>query len=299
MQSDCGVWADPLHHRQALVPGTACCAPTDSIMSSRDRRCDVGRLRPANHEFVGAQRVGRSVASSPSTNAGHSMLCPYGFDLRMGFVVSRQQRPIAIVDVTSWNPCWHYGLSEIQFRRAMHYDPLLPNRRSVRIKPFDYAQPAAYFITICAHANRNIFGEVVSGTIRLNELGRIVEESWRALPSHFSNIRLAARVFMPNHLHGIVSIQGSVRHRAQMMGSDVLVCPSGGRRFGAAVGSSIPIIVRSFKSAVSKKARAVLRKPLFQVWQRGYHEHIIRNQDDFERTCEYIRLNPIRWNLDE
>ncbi len=181
----------------------------------------------------------------------------------------------------------------------MHYDPHLPNRRSVRIKPFDYAQPAAYFITICTHTNRNIFGEIVSETMRLNALGRIVEESWRALPSHFSNIRLAAHVFMPNHLHGIVSIQDPVWRGAQMTGSDALVYPSGARRFGAAVRNSIPIIVRSFKSAVSKKARAVLRKPLFQVWQRGYHEHIIRNQDDFEKTCEYIRLNPIRWNFDE
>jgi putative transposase len=227
------------------------------------------------------------------------MLCPYGFDLRVGFVVSRHERSIAIVDVTRRNPCWHYGLSEIQFRHAMHYDPLLPNRRSVRIKPFDYAQPAAYFITICAHTNRNIFGEVVSGTIRLNELGRIVEESWRALPNHFYNIRLAAHVFMPNHLHGIVSIQDPVRRGAQMTGADALVYPTGARRFGAAGRGSIPTIVRSFKSAVSKKARAVLRKPLFQVWQSGYHEHIIRNQDDFEKTCEYIRLNPIRWSLDE
>lgn len=104
---------------------------------------------------------------------------------------------------------------------------------------------------------------------------------------------------MPNHLHGIVSIQDTVRRGAQMTGFDALGSPSGGRRFGAGVPGSIPIIVRSFKSAVSKKARAMLRKPLFQVWQRGYHEHIIRNQDDFEKTCEYIRLNPIRWNLGE
>jgi putative transposase len=181
----------------------------------------------------------------------------------------------------------------------MQCDPLLPNRRSVRIEPFDYAQPAAYFITICAHANRNIFGEIVSETMRLNALGKIVEESWRALPSHFSNIRLAAHVFMPNHLHGIVSIQDTVRRSPQKTGSDVLVYPPGARRFGAGVRSSIPTIVRSFKSAVSKKARAMLRKPLFQVWQRGYHEHIIRNQDDFEETCEYIRLNPMRWNRSE
>jgi putative transposase len=174
-------------------------------------------------------------------------------------------------------------------------DPFLPNRRSVRIKTFDYAQPAAYFITICAHANRTIFGEIVSEKMRLNATGRIVEESWRGLPCHFSNIRLAAHVVMPNHLHGIVSIHDRVCQAS----ADALVSSMVIRKSGALAPGSIPTIIRSFKSAVTKMARVMLRKSAFQVWQRGYYERIIRNQDDFEDTCRYIRLNPTRWEFDE
>ncbi|MGH9647334.1 MAG: transposase, partial [Bryobacteraceae bacterium] len=71
------------------------------------------------------------------------------------------------------------------------------------------------------------------------------------------------------------------------------------RRFAAMASNSIPAIVRSFKSAATAGIRAALERPLLSVWQRGYHEHVIRDEADFRNTCEYIRVNPTRWEFDE
>ena len=219
------MWVCPPISCQALLPGAACCAPTDSILGS-----DV-----------------------------------------------------------------HLAIS---FATAVREDSYLPNRRTVRIKTFDYAQPAAYFITICADGHRKIFGEIIAGKMRLNAIGTIVNESWLELTCHFSNIRLAAHVVMPNHVHGIVSIQGWPQRSVRTTGADASVSSTVSSTRGSVPGS-IPTIARSFKSVVSKKVRTLLHKSSLRVWQRGYYEHIIRDQNDFEKTCEYIRLNPSRWELDE
>jgi hypothetical protein len=34
-------------------------------------------------------------------------------------------------------------------------------------------------------------------------------------------------------------------------------------------------------------------------WQRNYYEHVIRNDDDLQRTREYIFGNPALWDEDE
>jgi putative transposase len=187
----------------------------------------------------------------------------------------------------------------IKFATAVREDSYLPNRRTVRIKTFDYAQPAAYFITICADGRRNIFGEIIAGKMKLNLLGTIVNASWLELTRHFPNIRLAAHVVMPNHLHGIVSIQDRAPHGVRTTGTDASVSSTLNCSSRGPVPGAIPTIARSFKSAVSKQARRLLHKSSLRVWQRGYYEHIIRDQGDFEKICEYIRLNPSRWDLDE
>ena len=35
-----------------------------------------------------------------------------------------------------------------------------------------------------------------------------------------------------------------------------------------------------------------------EVWQRGYHDHVIRNREDYVALAEYIQTNPLRWELD-
>jgi hypothetical protein len=92
-------------------------------------------------------------------------------------------------------------------------DPRAHQRRSIRLKGYDYAQPGAYFVTICTADRQPILGEIVNGAMRLSAAGRIVEQEWRRLVRHFRNIRLDAYVIMPNHLHGIIVINESVEAR--------------------------------------------------------------------------------------
>ena len=63
--------------------------------------------------------------------------------------------------------------------------------------------------------------------------------------------------------------------------------------------NSIPAIVRSFKSAASMRIRDLPSRLKTIVWQRGYHEHVIRDEKDYGNACEYIRMNPGRLQSDE
>jgi len=63
--------------------------------------------------------------------------------------------------------------------------------------------------------------------------------------------------------------------------------------------NSIPAIVRSFKSAASMRIRSLPSHLNTIVWQRGYHEHVIRDEKEYRNACEYVRINPGRWQSDE
>ncbi len=80
------------------------------------------------------------------------------------------------------------------------------NRRSIRLKGYDYSQAGAYFMTICTQNRTCLFGEIVDGEMVLNDAGRMVEQCWRNIQAHFSHAALDEFVVMPNHIHGIVVI---------------------------------------------------------------------------------------------
>jgi putative transposase len=174
----------------------------------------------------------------------------------------------------------------------MREQPFLPRRRSVRLHPFDYSDSHSYFVTICAENKRPIFGKIVNGEVALSTAGRIVDACWMEIPSHFPNVELAQHIVMPEHIHGIIRL----RPRAMDGGSDAKVSrrarhavplPKQEGDFAAPTIGSIPTIVGAFKSAVTKQLNRA-------IWQRGYYEHVIRDDDEFRKTCEYIRANPAR-----
>jgi putative transposase len=35
------------------------------------------------------------------------------------------------------------------------------------------------------------------------------------------------------------------------------------------------------------------------VWQRGFHDRVVRNDDEFDRIAWYIVTNPERWEMDD
>ncbi len=88
----------------------------------------------------------------------------------------------------------------------MRYDPAKHNRRSIRLKGYDYSQAGFYFVTICCYQRQCLFGDIVDGVMQLNQYGEIVEKEWLRSPLIRQEIELDEYVVMPNHFHGIVII---------------------------------------------------------------------------------------------
>jgi len=80
------------------------------------------------------------------------------------------------------------------------------NRRPLRLKEHDYAQPGAYFVTICTQHRQRLFGEVVSGEMLLNDAGRMIQRIWDEIPFYYKGIDIDAFVVMPDHIHGLVVV---------------------------------------------------------------------------------------------
>ena len=127
----------------------------------------------------------------------------------------------------------------------------------------------------------------------MNSLGTIVEECLVAVPLHFNNTEIPVHSIMPNHLHAIVVLRANASTVGPAKASNMRA-----EAFAAPVIGSIPTIVRSFKSAVTRAARAAFRKPSLDVWQRNYFERVIRSDDEFRKTWQYICENPARWDFD-
>ncbi len=79
-----------------------------------------------------------------------------------------------------------------------------PDRRSIRLRGYDYSQPGAYFITICTETRKCLFGEISDGGILLSAFGRIVDEEWHRTIQIRPTVVLDAFSIMPNHVHGII-----------------------------------------------------------------------------------------------
>ena len=84
----------------------------------------------------------------------------------------------------------------------------------MRLPGYDYSQAGAYYVTIVTHQRDCLFGEIVNKEMILNDLGKIADECWRAIPEHFPNVELGAHVIMPNHAHGIIIITDNGRGAA-------------------------------------------------------------------------------------
>ena len=177
-----------------------------------------------------------------------------------------------------------------------------PHRKKLRIPNFDYSQPGAYFVTIVTQDRKTLFGQIVDGEMVTNDIGKMVEEVWIAIPNHFPNVELGKFVIMPNHIHGIISITAGATHAVPFIGSDNVGATHASplpRVSKGPVPGSVAAIIGSFKSAASKKYRKSANNPGGNLWQRNYYEHIIRNEQDYQAIYDYILANPMNWEKDE
>jgi REP element-mobilizing transposase RayT len=135
-------------------------------------------------------------------------------------------------------------------------------RRAPRLRAYDYATPGAYFVTVCTSRRGDVLGSVEDGTVSLNALGVLVAKVLAAVPEHF-HAAIDTSIVMPDHLHAVLVLDG-----------------------GAA---SLSTVVGNVKAAVARETRQT------GLWQRGFHDHVIRDDDDLRRVREYVADNPRRW----
>lgn len=169
----------------------------------------------------------------------------------------------------------------------MIFNPHARQRRSSRLRGYDYAQNGAHFITICTHRKHDLFGEILDGEVKLNEYGQVVVEEWLKTEEIRHEIILDEYIVMPNHFHAIVIIQTACR-------GDWPVAPTSSRTHGPKP-ESLGALMVGFKSAVTKRLNELRHTPGAPVWQRNYYEHVIRDENDLNSIREYIHYNSLKW----
>lgn len=87
---------------------------------------------------------------------------------------------------------------------------MLKERRSIRLRGYDYTRAGAYFVTICTQNGECLFGDIVDGEMRLNQFGEIVRNEWMKSAQIRRELELDVFVIMPNHVHGIVVVANHV-----------------------------------------------------------------------------------------
>ena len=198
---------------------------------------------------------------------------------------------------------------------------------STRLQHWDYRWAGAYFITICTQNREHYFGEIINGKMQLSQVGVIADILWHQIPYHAKNIELGEFVVMPNHTHGIIIINDNadndnadndnadndnvdddnvdddnVDNDNVETGHALSLQPPtppptiGQQRFQNIGENSISSVVGSYKSAVTKHANRLQYD--FQ-WQSRFHDHIIRDDQSFQKISEYIINNPTNWQDDK
>jgi putative transposase len=154
------------------------------------------------------------------------------------------------------------------------------NRRSIRLRGWDYRWPGIYFITICTHQRQQLFVE--------QQFHDIAAFAWQAIPNHdhARAVELDEWIIMPNHLHGLLILTAAVKQNK--------IGPAPGRDPNGPAPGSVGAIIGNFKSLVARRINNLRQTPGVKVWQRGYYDRIIRNERQLETTRRYIQDNPRR-----
>ncbi|MCL2547055.1 MAG: transposase [Oscillospiraceae bacterium] len=153
----------------------------------------------------------------------------------------------------------------------------LPTRKCLRLSGFNYASAGHYYVTICVKDKHEVLGKIVGATrdgrprVCLSDIGQIVDGALIYYNENHPSIKIDNYVIMPNHIHAIVAIQNGTGDRGR---------------------SPLQYIVRNLKSFVTKQIG-------YSIWQKSFHDRIIRNQEKYQRIWQYIDENPANWEEDD
>ena len=158
---------------------------------------------------------------------------------------------------------------------------LLPVRKRMRLPEYDYSQSGCYFLTICTRNKVQLFCRIYGFDAdglplrTMTPAGQIVERYILGIPAHYPMVTLDHYAVMPNHIHLLVSIETA----------DDAQRPSRPNEL-------VPRMISALKRLTNREAGA-------QLWQDGYEDHVIRNDQDYAIHWSYIEHNPFRWAEDK
>ena len=157
-------------------------------------------------------------------------------------------------------------------------------RKQLRLSGYDYSQDNTYFVTICTFNRERLFGEIVRDTVgahlcvRHDGRHRIIEKWLEELEHKYPFLVVDEYVIMPDHLHFLLTCSG------------------------AHTGAPLPEIIKWFKTQTTNEYIKGVKSGIYppfdrHIWQRNYYEHVIRNEQDYYETIQYMRNNPMAWWL--
>lgn len=165
-----------------------------------------------------------------------------------------------------------------------------PNRKPNRLSDYDYSRNGAYFITICTKDSKCILSHIVEDTsvgdgvldvpkIHLTKFGKIVNDRIIEMNNIYKNVSVEKYVVMPNHIHLLIVIDSY----NESIYDGTSRTPSPTRQ-----NSVISSFVSTFKRYTNKQIG-------YNIWQRSFHDHVIRNEEDYVTRWQYIDENPRKW----
>jgi REP element-mobilizing transposase RayT len=169
---------------------------------------------------------------------------------------------------------------------------------SIRLKDFDYSSNNAYFVTICTRNKHKYFGSIIKeeNKIKLTAIGKKASEFWQEIPEHFDNALLDEFIIMPNHVHGIIIINNTLKSVETCHGMSQNENKSPRNAFSKPVKKSLSMIINHYKGSVKRYCN---KNKINFEWQSRFYERIIRNENEIDKIREYIYYNPIKWEFDK
>ena len=160
----------------------------------------------------------------------------------------------------------------------------LPKRKPTRLKNFDYNTEGAYFITLCTEDRRQILSRIVGvdvlgdpKNVELLPYGIVADQYINQINDYYENITVEQYVIMPNHIHLLLFVRDNGSPRTSTPTKQT---------------SIVSHFVSTFKRFCNKEYGS-------NIWQRGFHDHVVLGREDYEEIVRYIHENPIRWYYDE
>ena len=152
-------------------------------------------------------------------------------------------------------------------------------------------QAGSYFITICVHKRKRVFGAIEDFQMHLSDIGQFAVAAWAEIPRHHPHVELDTWQVMPDHVHGILHLNADAG-LADLQPDAGLGAPTS-NKFGPLREQSLQLILNGYKGAVTRWSRKDGHADF--RWQARFWDRVIRNERELNAAREYILANPAKW----